>query len=276
MKIKKSRKTNAFTLVELLVVISIIALLLAILIPSLSKAREQGRRVVCLSNTKQISLALILYTEDNSGALVLPRIMKDGVRDEDNVKKWGYWVFPPQDKYGNTLTSKFTIEDEKRGIQKGHMFSYLKNLEVYHCPSDKREATLKLGFRTYSITNPMNGYKSAAWGDVVNRYNQIIRPSERIWLVEEPDTRGYNNGSWAVNPRATYWIDPLAAWHNGNCDFSYADGHSARYTYVDKRSTDFFEKIYQSGKYTNSEPQANNKDLEYVVKSYNPDGVIKR
>jgi len=270
-KIKK-----AFTLVELLVVISIIALLLAILMPSLSKAREQGRRVVCLSNTKQLSLAMMVYTEDNAGGLILPRIIKDGVRDEDNVKKYGYWVFPPMDKYNNVLSSNYTVEDEKRGIQKGHLYKYLKNIGVYNCPSDKRVQTTKLGFRTFSITNPMNGYESDTWGDVVTKYNQIIRPGERIWLVEEPDPRGYNKGSWAANPRATYWIDPLASWHTGNCNFAFADGHSMRYTYEDSRSTAFFKKLYESGKYSNSDVQADNKDLEFVVKAYNPDGVIKK
>lgn len=60
---------NGFTLVELLVVISIIALLLSILMPSLSAARENAKRVVCRSNQKQISLIVNLYSADNNGSL---------------------------------------------------------------------------------------------------------------------------------------------------------------------------------------------------------------
>ena len=59
-----------FTLIELLVVISVIALLLAILIPVLDRARELGQHTVCLSNLRQLTLAWILYAEDNNSWLV--------------------------------------------------------------------------------------------------------------------------------------------------------------------------------------------------------------
>ncbi|OHB58870.1 MAG: hypothetical protein A2Y12_00445 [Planctomycetes bacterium GWF2_42_9] len=65
MKFCKHRK--AFTLVELLVVISIIAMLLAVLIPSLQKARDQAKMVVCKSNLRQVGLAFVLYAESNNG-----------------------------------------------------------------------------------------------------------------------------------------------------------------------------------------------------------------
>jgi len=63
-----SKKRIGFTLVELLVVISIIALLLAILMPSLSKAREQAKMVVCKSNLKQLGLCYSMYVQENNGS----------------------------------------------------------------------------------------------------------------------------------------------------------------------------------------------------------------
>jgi len=57
-------RRNGFTLIELLVVIAIIAILMAILMPALKRAREQGQRAVCLGNLKQLQLSWILYADD--------------------------------------------------------------------------------------------------------------------------------------------------------------------------------------------------------------------
>ncbi|MDT8303690.1 MAG: prepilin-type N-terminal cleavage/methylation domain-containing protein, partial [Sedimentisphaerales bacterium] len=61
---------RGFTLIELLVVIAIIAVLMAILMPALSRVREQGKRAVCLSHLKQLGLVWIMYADDNDGYIV--------------------------------------------------------------------------------------------------------------------------------------------------------------------------------------------------------------
>ena len=66
-------KRKGFTLIELLVVISIIALLMSILMPSLSRAREQAKQIVCQNNLRQIALCLIMYAQSNEGKCVLSR-----------------------------------------------------------------------------------------------------------------------------------------------------------------------------------------------------------
>src|SRR5436853_7051721 len=79
------RRRTAFTLVELLIVVGIVALLVAILMPSLARAREQARRVQCASNLRQITLATIMYADRNGG--VLPGVAHFPHQPHD----WIYW-----------------------------------------------------------------------------------------------------------------------------------------------------------------------------------------
>ena len=74
---RKSSKRNlravcAFTLIELLVVMGVIAIMAAILLPALAKAKEQARGSACRSNMKQLALAFLMYSEDNSDTLPWP------------------------------------------------------------------------------------------------------------------------------------------------------------------------------------------------------------
>jgi prepilin-type N-terminal cleavage/methylation domain-containing protein/prepilin-type processing-associated H-X9-DG protein len=112
-------KRPGFTLIELLVVIAIIAILAAILFPVFAQAREQARKTACLSNTKQIGLALEMYR-----------------RDWDGGGPFGGWEVGPTGKVDtNDPTSKFN-EDWQFTLQ-----PYVKNAQVFRCPSDKISLT---------------------------------------------------------------------------------------------------------------------------------------
>lgn len=81
-----------FTLIEVLVVVSIIALLIAILLPSLSKAREQSRRVVCQNNLRQLQHAIVFYLSDHKGIFPPHRTkVREGTKGRDDLGEWAWF-----------------------------------------------------------------------------------------------------------------------------------------------------------------------------------------
>ena len=113
---------KGFTLIELLIVIAIIAILASILFPVFSRVRESARRTACASNMKQIALAFTMYANDYSERL--PGAT-DGPAGENKAGGWMYFT-----KFGAGTTD--AAFDPKRGS----VFPYIKNVQIYICPSD--------------------------------------------------------------------------------------------------------------------------------------------
>ena len=209
-----SRK--AFTLIELLVVIAIIAVLMAILLPSLRLAREQARSIYCRSNVRTLTLAWIMYKDANDGKLV-------GAHPNSDSRS--PWVRLPPDWRNSS------VEEKKQYIKQGLLWPFVKNIETYRCPSDRRKNSEyhEYAYRTYSIAGGMYGVPptgSSRWEIIpCLRYSDIKTPATKYVFLAECDPRGVNSGCWVLRPKSRRWVDPFGIWHTRNrSTLGFADG----------------------------------------------------
>ncbi len=222
-------KRRGFTLIELLVVIAIIALLLAILLPSLGAAREQGKRIVCLHNLNQLTLAWMLYADDNDGKIPYSDVWWSWQANPPVGPCWTEWY----DKPGEPLGHEPIAEDWYNGFKKGTLWKYLTNVKLYKCPNGGRDEYL-----TYTIVDSMNGY--CGWGDYseyddlkITNINQIRSPGARmVFLGESP----VSTGTWGIKYKTEGWWDPPPKLHSKGTTFSFADGHSEFWKWRDSRT----------------------------------------
>jgi prepilin-type N-terminal cleavage/methylation domain-containing protein/prepilin-type processing-associated H-X9-DG protein len=229
-------RKRGFTLIELLVVVAIIAILIAILLPSLSRAKEYARKGVCGSNNRQIANALQMYAKDYNGQYPL------AWRSQD-------WQIE-QDGPGN----------QKMGWMR-RLFPYVQNREVYKCPSFPREDDefhYFLGCRA-AYVRAIARVPHVPDGDFAPvRQDWIEYPSayvmggdcNRKFLQWDCDRDDYNHQcqGWMdmkkANPQGfadNYW-DP---WHDGGLNVIFADAHVQWYTQHVGR-----EMTYSYGEYT--------------------------
>ena len=187
-------------MVELLVVIAIIALLMAILLPALNKAREHGKRAVCLNNVKQLVLAWIMYADDNDGKICAANV---------GHSKFG-WVA--------NMQASDTIPEQIEAIKSGKIYEYCKNIKLYKCPTGVRGE-----MRTYSVVSSMNTIPGGFKGKVFKNRMNIPRQAERIVFLDEGHISNYAFSIYYKEPR---WRDIPPLRHGNGTTFSFADGHS--------------------------------------------------
>jgi prepilin-type N-terminal cleavage/methylation domain-containing protein len=258
-------RSKAFTLIELLVVIAVIAVLMAVLMPALNMARDQGRRVHCLSNVKQLTLGWLMYKDEHDGKLIPGHT---GIRTDSEVG-WVnqlQWVDQPSD-----LNASWTVK--KEAIRRGLLSRYVgANVDLFRCPADRRKesSALPVAFRTFSIAGGAHGEQ---WGSYwrATLYTQIKRPATKYVFVEEMDTRGCNIGSWQTNPRDRTWTDPVAMWHNKKTTLGFADGRAEMRTWEDKHFIDWnlqFMNVPGFQQFGRTPPADERNDIDYMTEGF--------
>ena len=125
--VKKScRESRGFTLIELLVVVAIIAILAALLLPALSRSKQQAQGSLCLSNRKELQVGWGMYCGDNKDRV--PPV-DDNWNTPNTAAQWvAYWCDGTMSDYANCV-NEVTIKD-------GLLYPLLGNLKVYKCPGD--------------------------------------------------------------------------------------------------------------------------------------------
>jgi prepilin-type N-terminal cleavage/methylation domain-containing protein len=254
---------RAFTLVELLVVIGIVAVLIAILLPTLSRARDQANVAKCLANLRQIGSALIMYTNDNKGSL--PNVERD-----NSWKPWTVQFFGGPNPVADPVTGlNQRVNNVHRSLMKymggtfisGAAQVTLRGSQIYRCPAAEEYPLANAVADQFSNTNyAFNGVMVGRKASSFRNSAEIIIASESRYVWNASALRPYPAGVTTVTsadlPRLQYkqwmWVESGAATSGGNPilnltlhrrrkagSVAYLDGHAEAVDYRDVRAKHF-------------------------------------
>ena len=220
------KSSTGFTLIELLVVISILTVLMAILLPSLSRARNTAKAIVCASNVRQIGLAFNAYGVDYDNYIIKACDLR--ISESGDLQAWNFLLIP----YVGQENNEDAFED---------------NAKVFFCPSDRDPYPIGYGsywhgvpFTSYALngcyidgSSRRCGYKLGPAGGY--RFSDIKRPASCMLMAETSysyqiyDANNPNVSNLGLN-EGGHHRQTSGFYHNNSMNVLFADGHVGKIT----------------------------------------------
>ncbi len=196
------RRRDGFTLIELLVVIAIIAILAALLLPALGRAKESAKAIQCLNQMRQIALASRLYAEENEDSF--PRSQHSAFANKQ--LPWERALAPLLGVTGGPTAWTNLLQT------------------VYHCPNDKQTGHLSYGFNYYCEVGPDDDYpgKPQTW----RKLSQITRPTSTILYAEVSIAADHVMPALGWLTAADAENEVAARRHKQKSNYAFVDGHA--------------------------------------------------